>query len=50
MTGVLQVPPPSLLLFTNTSQSAWGAHLQDFTPVGTLTSQEKDFHISFLQI
>ena len=46
----LQVPPPSLLLCADTSQTGWGAYLQDLTTAGMWTPQKREFHISVLEM
>ena len=45
----LQLSPPSLLLYTNTSQTFWGMHLQDLRAAGTWTAEEKKLYISILE-
>ena len=40
--------PPSLLLFTDASQSGWGTDLQDLTAFRMWSPVEKDLHINIL--
>ena len=41
----LQVPPPSLLLYTDILRTDWGAHLLDLTTAETWMEKELDLYI-----
>ena len=47
---LLQVSPPSFLLFTDTSWIECGVCLQDMTTEGIWTSLERELHISLLEM
>ena len=47
---LLQVPPLSLLLHTDTSLSDWGAHLLDLTASWVWSQEESSLHISVLEM
>ena len=44
----LQVPPPSLLLYTDASLTGWGTHLLNLTVAGVWFRKERDLHINVL--
>ena len=46
----LQVPPPSLLLFTDAPLSGWGAHLLDLTASRVWSQEERFLHINVLEM
>ena len=41
---------PSLSLYTDSSQSGWGAHLLDFTASGVWPDEESQEHINILEM
>ena len=46
----LHVLPPSLLLYTDASVTGWGTYLFDLTADDVLPREEKNLHISFLEM
>ena len=47
---LLQLPPPSLILFTDASQSGWGAHMAKLTAAGEWLTEEEFTHINSLKM
>ena len=42
--------PPLSLLYTSATQTGWEAHLQDLTAAGLCTEEERELHISVLEM
>lgn len=42
--------PPEILLFTDTSNEGWGAHLEDLLTSGVWDHQDRQLHINILDL